>query len=451
MASDPIFSEGTTVINRNAFAKECMEAAEICLAFCKKCERLNDMSLLLTSMAYDLMSCVDGDAAPTSYGRVGELITAMIASGYHQSCENDRTPLFLSEMRKRFFINTLGLECALATFLGRPPRLHYKYCRISMPLDLPDDIWLQPQSEIDRAIARLQNGWNPDGKIYRTTWTKISADVAARRQDILDLALIDYEKEEILFQAEQIRSKIARDLSKLPAHLQAPATFVRDANQNILPVDTLFPFCIRFGYTSNILLLQRLLVKKANADPTSLIEPARDAFKDVLNVATKGEIMRDLQCDLSWILVAYGIRTAATVAVELLKQERVPFHQRKLSKSETIQELSVFIAMLQALDPGDGHWQLCQQAVKVLKRILDRILDGSSDVRQPGGGGVLNGGDTPLLTSLDQVLYADTSQVQFDFATNVNLSTDIDFVNWLENMDWEQGNASWQMQEMTTV
>ncbi len=92
------------------------------------------------------------------------------------------------------------------------------------------------------------------------------------------------------------------------------------------------------------------------------------------------------QVDVSLMLVGHGLRSAAIIAVELLKQEQAaqataqdgktttPGPPPLLPRSQTIQDLSVFAARLGAVDPTDGSFSICDEGRTVITRILDKIL-----------------------------------------------------------------------------
>lgn len=83
-----------------------------------------------------------------------------------------------------------------------------------------------------------------------------------------------------------------------------------------------------------------------------------------------------LEPDVAFVLMFHGLRSAATIAVELLKQERrlsCP-GEVLLPRSRTIQDLSVFTARLGAVDASHEAFGTCEQGRKMLAAVLDRIL-----------------------------------------------------------------------------
>lgn len=112
----------------------------------------------------------------------------------------------------------------------------------------------------------------------------------------------------------------------------------------------------------------------------------------------------------------------------MLKQENTQqYNPNLLPRSETIQDLSVFISALAAIEPnatGGGNYAICNKAKKVLKRVMDKILSPPT----PASG--------PVAANNGNAAAADFGDPGF-FA---NGTSDADFLNWLENIEWERGS-----------
>ncbi|KAI9928962.1 hypothetical protein MW887_001355 [Aspergillus wentii] len=62
---------------------------------------------------------------------------------------------------------------SIATFVGRPPLINYRYCTSTPPLDLSDDVLIAGGDDLDRAIAELDaHGWDAHGNKHRRTLVK---------------------------------------------------------------------------------------------------------------------------------------------------------------------------------------------------------------------------------------------------------------------------------------
>jgi hypothetical protein len=114
--------------------------------------------------------------------------------------------------------------------------------------------------------------------------------------------------------------------------------------------------------------------------------------------------------------VMHGLPTAGVLAIELLKQEQSRHYTLDvLPRSETIQDLSVFISALAAVGPGEGNFSICNQGKKSLKRVLDQILSPLP----------------PPATASEQQPF---DEMSLYFPT----ANDADFLQWLENVEWDK-------------
>ena len=115
----------------------------------------------------------------------------------------------------------------------------------------------------------------------------------------------------------------------------------------------------------------------------------------------------------------HGLPAAGVLAIELLKQEQSRLYTPDiLPRSETIQDLSVFISALAAIGPGEGNYSICNQGRRALKKVLDQILS-------PNPGPATHSSELPAFDDMS-----------FYFPTG----NDADFLQWLENVEWDKTN-----------
>ncbi|KAK3063144.1 hypothetical protein LTS18_002648 [Coniosporium uncinatum] len=368
--------------------------------------------------------------------RCGELISSALALGLHENIQPSASiPFFLAELRKRAFASAYGDDKIASIFLGRPPRLSHRYCVIQAPLDLHEDELLSEGAELQSALNGLDaDGWNKAGLVRRCGWVRVGLRSNIIREDILELSLGNHSKEETTVLAEAIISKLRKQYADLPPHYRPAYDTDWAAERN--PLGALLIICSRMTYEMNQLLIQMVLIKKTGTDTGELIACARRMFKDVLQFATRRDITRDFQADHSWIMGTNGLRSASILAIELLKQEQLPGYlsSNPVPRSETIKDLSVFLACLASVDPNDGCWTVCNHGRKILDEILDKILT-PAPVKPDAP--VLGPGQMPALAPADSL-----SGMGVDLSAPYPFDNDADFVRWLENMEWEKG-GSW--------
>ncbi|KAI1774396.1 hypothetical protein F4818DRAFT_448867 [Hypoxylon cercidicola] len=442
-----------------SFPRQMSEISEACLSFTRECEVLGDMYAWLLMENYCLTSMIKGESSHTTYTQSGEIISTVVAMGLHQGVKaEDRLPFFLAEVRKRLWAQTYSAEIGIASFLGRPPRISYRYCNLQPPLDLSVAQIVLEENELALALAGLDdNGYNTAGKIQRVTWTKTWLGCAPEREAILDMALGQYTQDEIVRNAGDIQIRSERYWDGLPSFIRRVRDGPLDVNGKT-PTEILYMTVMRQAFRANDLLLQRILIRKAGATSEKLIHIASSILKDILLMSQRHDLGALFQTDIAALLAVQGMRSAAVIAVELLKQEQLPVYPKEplLPRSQTIQDLSVFAARLGAIDPTDGSFAICDQGRKVITHILDRILsppaapDRQQSYRaptvpqdqhqQPSQMGL----DVPMSDPaqggcLHMPGVIDPTMTDLNFGIEVPfLGADNDFMQWLENMDWER-------------
>ncbi|KAI2607917.1 hypothetical protein GGR54DRAFT_633195 [Hypoxylon sp. NC1633] len=443
-----------------SFPRQMNEIAEACISFCRECEVLNDIFIWLLMENHCLTGMVRGENSHAAYTQSGDIVTAAVAMGLHQGVKaGGRPPFFLAEIRKRLFAQAYSGEVGVATLLGRPPRISYRYCNFQPPLDLSVAQLLLEGDDLALAIASLdERGFNTTGKIRRVTWMITWQGFARLREEILDLTISQYTRDEILQRAESILRRTEQHHEDLPPFIKR----VRDGPINTegrTPMEILYMTVIRQAFRSNDLLLQRVLIRKAGASSEKLIDIARSILKDVLLMSQRHDLGIRFQADIAALLAVQGLRSAAVIAVELLKQEQLPVYPKNplLPRSQTIQDLSVFASRLGAISPTDGSYGICEQGRKLITHILDRILsppsaadqmrvsrtppthtDQCQQSDQPVGMDILTN-EVVQNSGLGLIGAMDPTMADLNFGIEAPFfGPDNDFMQWLENMDWDR-------------
>ncbi|KAK5109875.1 hypothetical protein LTR62_006482 [Meristemomyces frigidus] len=434
-------------VDRATFAERMRKASEYCLCFCYEAEVLNELYVCFMYEDLLLVECLKGDAHYAAWQRTGEVCDAMVAMGLHQGNPVDaNTPFFLSQLRKRIFISVYGRDKLVATFLGRPPRLSHRYCKMDPPLDLSDNELFSSTADLELAVASLDShGWNTSGNLSRTTWQRVWFQHCQVREDILEIALGSQE-EGVFYKAEEIRLKLERLHASYPAFMHVTPEDVLNnpgvelgsgygfarSRKDMQQVNALFTICIHTGIAHTEFLLQRAMVNRRNVSYKELIPISRRILKLVLLAQSRRDFFKDFQGDMVYLCAFHGLPTAGVLAIELLRQEQSrQYTPDLLPRSETIQDLSVFISALGAVQPGEGNYNVCNQGRRSLRRVLDQILSPHHQQSQPlsttgpavtdsSGGG---GGQPPAFDEMS--LYFPTAN-------------DADFLTWLENVEWDK-------------
>jgi hypothetical protein len=76
------------------------------------------------------------------------------------------------------------------------------------------------------------------------------------------------------------------------------------------------------------------------------------------------------------------VPSSGVLCFELLKQSKNPQAPRlNLPKSETIQNLSLFIGFLNWVRPNAANYEVCCKMREIISRVLDQILEGPSQTQ----------------------------------------------------------------------
>lgn len=418
---DSIFlSHDDEPLDRKQFALNVWNASEICLKFCSDFDVLNDLFHWLLYENTVLTSSLQPKGGYANWQKAGVLNNALLAFGLHQEIKVDAdTPFFITEFRKKVFVSAYSNDKYMATFLGRPPRLTHRYCRIQLPLDLTDAQIMSDGLDLDNAIGTLDNeGWNQRGTIHRCTFARIVAQNARIREDILEISLGVHEQD-IVLRAESIEKRAEEMWETLPEFLRLDSHNPWDIKR--APVELLFLVYVRLENLNHHFLLQRSLIKNTTSDTGKLLAIAKEIFLDVLIIVNNRDSIRDFQIDFLLILCTHGLPSSAVIAVELLRQEQNRgVSMNPLSRSDTIQDLSIFVGCLSSIRPDSGAYSICDRGRRFLKRILDTILSPATIAASSN------------LSILD---FQDSSSSVPLFPGN-----DGDFMRWLETMEWEHEN-----------
>lgn len=114
-----------------------------------------------------------------SWKRLGDVTSSLFALGYHQQMEIDSsTPAFLIELRRTAFARAYSADKNISIFLGRPPRIHRKYCRFNLP---------RVDGELIGPLSSGLHQWKEGMKFDYVADTQWSALCAVLKEDILDL------------------------------------------------------------------------------------------------------------------------------------------------------------------------------------------------------------------------------------------------------------------------
>lgn len=126
-----------------------------------------------------------------AWRRLGDLVATIYAAGLHQDTDDsDNCPFFLRQWRRGLFASAFFMDKSIATFVGRPPLMNYRYCTLTAPLDLADDVLIVGGDTVNQAISELDSaGWDTRGVKNRMSPVRLRYQLAIFREQTLEIAL----------------------------------------------------------------------------------------------------------------------------------------------------------------------------------------------------------------------------------------------------------------------
>lgn len=234
--------------------KHMFHKASQCLTFCRECDCLNDPFVWALMCYGDICSFEMGDIAYVTYRAGAELASAVLAMGLHHEVKADRkTPFFLAELRRRTRTMVYTLEIGISAFLGRPPRLSYRYFNLDPPLILTDEELFFDGPELVAVLERkAANNDDRGSRLTYLTFLKYWMGFATVREDMLELALATHTPDEVRRRAEIIQQKQEEHWAACPHSIAR----IRDGKIEVDPRDpsaAVFATMIRYGTQSSMM------------------------------------------------------------------------------------------------------------------------------------------------------------------------------------------------------
>ncbi|KAJ5948345.1 hypothetical protein N7466_001360 [Penicillium verhagenii] len=382
---DAIFQiEGKPVDSRNDLAELALSATETCLSFCNEAGVLNDAVSWLISQYLFLTTLVHGDRDYRSWRALGDLSTIIFSLGLNQPPPDQNTPFWLLETRKRLMGSAFSSDKQLATFLGRPPRISWRFCDIALPLDLSfAEIIAEPEVR-DRAISRLDtDGWNTEESDTQAVWLRVSLIMGPVRESILELSL-NQQGDNLPGRIEELLQQSHEAWSGLPSFLHQTQDEILDFKHSIF-------LQLHLDYLYDQFLLFRILSKRQNTWAPELVKVSHEILSEVLLLVDGRIRTMRLTPELSWVISFFGLPSAGVLSIELVRRAS---HQStdsssspsiavpSFSRSRVIQDLSIFASYLRSIvQSHEGNYDICRQAQETIGRVLDFVL--SSEAVQP--------------------------------------------------------------------
>lgn len=190
---DPAFKTDGDIWEKKTLMRTVLHLMNTCIDLSKKSGSRNDLSTALIYVKVVATAYVHGDTASEVWTSLGESCDIAVLMGLHLETKMDEhTPFFLYELRLRQFNLIYSMDKFLATFMGRPPHISYRYSVIQAPHDLTDEEVCMDWHDLQVALSQLdENGWAPAdvGKPCRSAWRKAMLLRTTIREDVLEVVI----------------------------------------------------------------------------------------------------------------------------------------------------------------------------------------------------------------------------------------------------------------------
>ncbi|CAK3812188.1 transcription factor C6 like [Lecanosticta acicola] len=429
---------------REDFVHALRNASATCLNIVREiAPNITDVLLWHSFDHVRLCTHIDGDASLAVYRRLGELSTDVFECGIHrESTITADTPVFLAECKRRTFAACYHIDKFVSTLIDRPPRIPKRYSDCKMPLDLADHDLLAEPAALEAAKRKLTiEGWNSAGHYVPTSWQRVRYMLGILREEIHEFQIQPSSQENTL-NLRDLARRCRESQESLPSHLRYdPQCWHSGLSVSICLMLTV----LHLNYLQNYFQVQRLLAKSDIEASTVVLQVSAESLATVLQIGTHLNRAIFMVHDFPYVVLCYGLPAAAILMTTLQNVTKSsPTGTESslppgLSRSTLLRHLSVFISHLDSIcSPGDGNYELCIQASKVLSRILDEILD------TPNASSSSTFQETPDLLTASNANVAtqantDNMSVMMDmdnFADNGEDLDGIDLAAWVKSIDW---------------
>ncbi|KAL5321568.1 hypothetical protein ACEPPN_009528 [Leptodophora sp. 'Broadleaf-Isolate-01'] len=416
---DPVFKHPDNHgRDRKQAAWRMKECANVCLTMCDYSETVNYLVTALILNIKRLETGCTGDETYQMRRLHGDMVTTAITSGLHRLPEHGTTKVTpASEYKRRLFGNIYCNDKIQASLNGVPPLLTRRFCDVQLCLDLADDVLFAPPEQLAEAIRELDaDGWNKTGACHEiSTFLRARIQIHMIREEILELAL-GVNVDVSVVRINDLHQKSQQMFESLPHQLHYyDESGISKNNSGNLLYDQAF---LNLQHLQNKFLIDRVAKARGLENGQGLLNTAMEMIDLSLMFWSKRDQLMAHSHGFDWIMTYYGIPSAGVICVELLKTSSGQ-SSVQISRSDAIQKLTLFIAFLEWIRPTDGNYTLAQRLRKVVRQVLDYVLDIAQKEPAPD-----------VLAGEDQLLYDPMLGVGYD---------DINDLDWLNTIDWTQG------------
>ncbi|KAL3481543.1 hypothetical protein BJX99DRAFT_253468 [Aspergillus californicus] len=362
--------EGMPGKDKEGFRKISLAVLDMCLQFSHKLGVISDPLAWATIQLTTFLSDMHGPTDYRTFKSDGDVATVIFALGLHQGRVDERAPFFLSEIRSRAMVAAYYNDKELATFLGRPPHICWRYCNLQPPLDLMWEDMVADAPVRDAALRRLgPDGWDTqEHSGTECSKPRVTLLLSILREMILEVSL-SYNIDNL----QEVVKKIRHDMNELRLGLPSFLQWSPEKGNTHSSAASLH---LEFLYQE--LLLSQTVAKRTGETPDSCLGTSREIISHILGILSKQIRMGRVHYLTSNDICYIGLPAAGVLSKELLRQSNSPTNpplSPSFPRSEIIQHLSVFAAHLETLFPDrEGDYHTRRRGLQFIRSVLDAVL-----------------------------------------------------------------------------
>ncbi|KAI3318158.1 hypothetical protein HD806DRAFT_319595 [Xylariaceae sp. AK1471] len=376
--SDPLVQKSR--LSAVDLAAQLVQASSSCLELWRTSGPINDIAVMLMYQHLIVTSLHFGDADRRTWRRLVDLAGAIFEAGLYLSADENSTtvPLALVEIRRRLFAASYSIDKTLCTAHGRPPTVAKHYCRVSLPLELDESMFLNPTIPNYHMLPELvdDRGWSLGGTYCSMTWLRLRYSLAVIREELLAVLLGTYQSDSEQ-KLRHISDKCSAEWDSFPPHTKYPEAVVlasRTYRQRLLLAS------IYIDYLSLEFQIQREICRLHGQIETALVDVAQNIISMILTITTPSEHATEpFPRGFSWIVTLYGIQSAHVlleVLAKILQPNTIEREPSTHSRGKIIRNLTGFLARLDFIIPlQDGNASEMKETRQKLSETFDAVVD----------------------------------------------------------------------------
>lgn len=358
--------------DRKHFALELKDCIQACVTLSNYMDYINTVMVGLLTQNLIIATVIMGDASLIVWRQIGDLVSMSTALGLHRQPDNDGPVTFLSECKRRLFTIIFNVDKSSAHLTGRPPALSYRYTRFRFPLDIDDNVFAQGPEALKNAAEKLDaNGWNQEGRMTNATYIRAHGYLTIITDEILELSLTGNISDTRII---DLLARLQETYDGFPCytHYRPNDVYSPSISDSVL----WRRIGLRLSYLEQRLTLERLAHKSLLLSGQSMVSCALEMLQLTVLFWVQRDRFVEHHHDYDWMLMCWGVPSSGVLCVEILKQMKSPHESTiKLPTSEIVQNLSLLVGFFEWIKPSAGNYLLCRRMSKLVKRILDQILN----------------------------------------------------------------------------